>query len=210
MGPLSGHAGVAGALAWAVAGRALPGETESGDGGLVLDRGADVLVAVVDGLGHGPAAAAAARAACSALAASRADLEGLFLACHRTEERERGVAMSAALVAPDGSMSWAGVGNVEGLLVRAPPEPGAPRAPHERLLMRGGVVGGSMPPIRQSRLELRWGDTLVLATDGVSEELAQSCDAREPEALAQALLARYARPTDDALVLVARFLGGRG
>jgi len=210
MGPLIGRSGTAGALAWAVAGRALRGQVESGDSALVLDRGGDVLVAVVDGLGHGPEAAAAARAACSALTSSGAGLDGLFQACHRSQSHERGAAMSAALVEPGGSMAWAGVGNVEGLVVRAAPGGGARPASHERLLMRGGVVGGSMPPIRQSKLDLRPGDTLVLATDGVSEDLAESCDARPPEQLAQHLLDRHGRDNDDALVLVARFLGGRG
>ncbi|HVE83053.1 MAG TPA: SpoIIE family protein phosphatase [Myxococcales bacterium] len=194
------RAGTAGALAWAVAGRPLPGETQSGDDALVLDRGHDVLLAVVDGLGHGPDAAAAARAACTALASSPGDLVALFQACHRSEARQRGAALSAALVSAGGEMWWAGIGNVEGLVARP--------SGHERLLMRGGVVGGSMPPLRPARLELKRGDTLVLATDGLSEDLAQSCDGRDPEALARLLLQQHARATDDALVLVARFTGG--
>jgi len=196
----------AGALAWAVAGRPLPGQVESGDAALVLDRGGDVLVAVVDGLGHGPEAAAAARAACAALSATKGDLEALFQACHASQRKERGVAMSAALVEPDGNLSWAGVGNVEGLVVRA--SLGLPQdSGHERLLMRGGVVGGAMPPIRPGGLALRRGDTLVLATDGVGDDAARSCDARPPDLLAPHLLDRHAKETDDALVLVARWMG---
>ena len=52
---------------WGVATLTLPGERESGDLHLVKPVRAGVLVSVVDGLGHGAAAAAAARAAVAAL-----------------------------------------------------------------------------------------------------------------------------------------------
>jgi negative regulator of sigma-B (phosphoserine phosphatase) len=57
--------GFIGRIEWAVAGRALPGQRVSGDRGIVLDVGGGaVLFAVLDGLGHGGAAAdAASRAA---------------------------------------------------------------------------------------------------------------------------------------------------
>src|SRR5437899_11173183 len=52
---------------WGVATLALAGQTESGDLHLVKQVGRGVLVAAVDGLGHGAEAAAAARAAVAAL-----------------------------------------------------------------------------------------------------------------------------------------------
>src|SRR2546427_6905214 len=54
-------------IEWGVASLALPGEAESGDRHLVKPVGTGVLVAVVDGLGHGAEAAAAAQAAVAAL-----------------------------------------------------------------------------------------------------------------------------------------------
>jgi len=50
-------------IEWGVATLALPGETQSGDRHLVKPVGSTVLVAVVDGLGHGAEAATAAQAA---------------------------------------------------------------------------------------------------------------------------------------------------
>ena len=50
---------------YAMAGRALARERQSGDAALVLPTGAGALVAVVDGLGHGDEAALAAGAAIS-------------------------------------------------------------------------------------------------------------------------------------------------
>src|SRR2546430_16061983 len=49
-------------IEWGVASLALPGEAESGDRHLVKPVGTAVLVAVVDGLGHGAEAATAAQA----------------------------------------------------------------------------------------------------------------------------------------------------
>src|SRR4051812_16934568 len=50
-------------LEWAVAGRALSGQLESGDAGLVVALARGTLLAVIDGLGHGSEAAAAAGSA---------------------------------------------------------------------------------------------------------------------------------------------------
>ena len=51
----------------------------------------------------------------------------------------------ASFNALDGAMTWLGVGNVTGLLLRA--DAGAERK-RESLLLRGGVVGYRLPPLR--------------------------------------------------------------
>jgi phosphoserine phosphatase RsbX len=54
------------------------------------------------------------------------------------------------------------------------------------------------------------GDTLVFATDGISGDFLADVSAREePQRLADQILARHGKGTDDALVLVARYLGPR-
>src|SRR5256884_7343179 len=50
-------------IEWGVASLALPGESQSGDRHLVKPVGTGVLVAVVDGLGHGAEATSAAQSA---------------------------------------------------------------------------------------------------------------------------------------------------
>src|ERR1051325_12038793 len=52
---------------WGVAASALPGQAQSGDSHLVKAVATGVLVAVVDGLGHGTEAATAARTAVNTL-----------------------------------------------------------------------------------------------------------------------------------------------
>ena len=103
-------------------------------------------------------------------------------------------------------MAWLGVGNVEGLLRRASLR-GRPAA--ETLVLRRGVVGGHLPSLEAWVLTVHPGDTLILATDGIRQGFAEDLLRAVPsQRAADRILARHARGTDDALVLVARYLGG--
>jgi phosphoserine phosphatase RsbX len=96
---------------------------------------------------------------------------------------------------------------VEGVLLRADPSTSPAR---ETLLLAGGVVGGRVPALRASHVPLREGDTLILATDGVRSGFADGVSVGEPpRQLADSILATHLRGTDDALVLVARYVGDR-
>jgi serine phosphatase RsbU (regulator of sigma subunit) len=186
---------------WNVAFRSLG--SESGDHYLVSQTGdGGVLVAVVDGLGHGPEAASAAKTAIAVLEDGRErELGARFLRCHERLRDTRGVVLSLALFAT-GSLTWLGVGNVDGVLLRS--GAGAP----EQLLVRSGVVGRRLPSLELSRLAVSRGDTLILATDGVDHGFAGDPGvtfASPPTA--ERILAAHGKETDDALVLVVRYLG---
>ena len=134
-----------------------------------MSRTADggVLVAVVDGLGHGPEAASAAKTAIAVLeAGDERELGARFLRCHERLRDTRGVVLSLGLFAT-GSLTWLGVGNVDGVLLRS-----GFSAP-EQLLVRGGVVGRRLPSLELSRLTVARGDTLILATDGIQSRFAE-------------------------------------
>ena len=195
---------------WGVATLTLAGEQESGDLHLVKPVGTGVLVSVVDGLGHGAEAAAAARAAVAALNRhAQESVLPLLQRCHQALAGTRGVVVSLALFdRADGSMTWLGVGNVEGVLLYAD---SGRRRRRERLVTRGGIVGSELPPLRAEVLAVAPGDTLILATDGIRSGFADdlAIDA-PPQQLADQILARSGKSTDDALVLVARYLGDAG
>jgi phosphoserine phosphatase RsbX len=186
---------------WTVAIRSLG--SESGDQYLV-SRTADggVLVAVVDGLGHGPEAASAAKTAIAVLEAGHErELGARFLRCHERLRDTRGVVLSLGLFAT-GSLTWLGVGNVDGVLLRS--GFGAP----EQLLVRSGVVGRWLPSLELSRFTVARGDTLILATDGIQSRFAEDPGvAFAAPPTAERILADHGRETDDALVLVVRYLG---
>jgi negative regulator of sigma-B (phosphoserine phosphatase) len=196
-------------IEWDVAQATLKGENKSGDGYLVKPFAKNVLVAVVDGLGHGDEAAAAAKIAVDVLDANAHDsVISLFKRSHEALRKSRGVVMSMALLnGLDATLTWTGVGNVEGLVVRADPEI---KPEKESLLMRPGVLGSSLPTLYASIIQMMPGDTFVFATDGIRsgfDEIVNSYD--PPKEIATSILANYAKESDDALVLVARYLGQR-
>jgi negative regulator of sigma-B (phosphoserine phosphatase) len=68
-------------------------------------------------------------------------------------------------------------------------------------------VGQRLPQLRPVAIGLGIGDTLVPATDGVSSHFAVSLDWQaSPQEMAGAVLTRHSRATDDALVLVTRYV----
>ena len=192
---------------WGVAARAFDGRTESGDQYLVESFQNGVLVAVVDGLGHGPNAVVAGKTAIAALRDRAQEPVALLLRrCHESLRRTRGVVMSvASFDAVAGRMTWLGVGNVKGLLLC---KAGEAQCTQERLLLRGGVVGYNLPTLRPTVLPVARGDTLVFATDGLRSAFAHELALGEsPQQMADRILDQYRRGTDDAMVLVARYAG---
>lgn len=189
-----------------VAAQALPGQTEMGDRHVVVEFEGGVLVAVVDGLGHGTEAAAAARAATEILEQNAYEsVITLVRLCHEKLKPTRGVVMSLASFKPnDRTVTWLGVGNVEGVLLHRDPYG---IIGQEVLPLRGGVVGDQLPPLVASIVPVVRGDTLIFVTDGVRLGFADGLKADSAQATADAVLSRFARGTDDALVLVARYTG---
>jgi len=196
-------------LEYGYAKSALPGQGESGDLHLVRCTQTGILIAAIDGLGHGDLAADAARLAVSVLG-SGADGPVILLVerCHEKLRGTSGVVLSLAAIEPDqGMMTWLGVGNVQGVLMRANCAKG-PR--QETLLLRGGVVGSQLPSLQATVLPIARGDTLYFATDGVKSEFAENLATLEnPQRAADRILEQFQSGSDDAFVLVARLTGVR-
>jgi phosphoserine phosphatase RsbX len=192
-----------------VAERALPGERRSGDRAVLAAFAGGALVAAIDGLGHGvDAADAAAVAAAVLIEHPDEDPVSLIDACHEALARTRGVVMTLAWFdLEDEYMSWTGVGNVEGRLVHAA---AGPHAPTEGALTKGGVVGYNLPSIRITGTELEDGDVMVLATDGIDSGFARAITpGATAQAIADRILAAHGKESDDALVVVVRYMRGR-
>jgi len=197
-----------GEVEWGAAGLALPGQSVSGDRHVVAPTPTGMLLGVVDGLGHGEEGAAAAEACARTLQENCTEpLLPLLGRCHERLHHTRGVTVSlACLDTRVGTLTWVGVGDVAGVWIRL-----AGGIPRHHLACRGGVVGRTLPPLHATTLPLRPRDLVILATDGLKTGFADE-DGIAPqdscERIAGWLLHRYARGTDDALVLVARYLGG--
>ncbi|BBY24112.1 SpoIIE family protein phosphatase [Mycobacterium stomatepiae] len=198
-----------GPIEWANAGRPLAGENTSGDRkiAIAVDDGA-ALFGVIDGLGHGPAAASAAMRAVDAVQrASGERLEVLIQLCHRVLGGTRGVAMTLARVDYAAkTLTWAGVGNVSAHLV-SKDVTGVHIRSSARLA--AGIVGYRIPEIRPAQVvSLRVGDLIVLASDGIAEDHLDHIDfAASAVVIADHILGKHAKETDDTMVLAARHRG---
>ena len=169
-----------------------------------------VFLAVIDGLGHGAAAAVAAQRAVETIRRSASmPVEMLVSVCHQALLRSRGAAISVARIDTGGeTLTWVGVGNVEGLVLN-PVAFTPPVWQSEALVARGGVVGYELPTLRPATLPFKPGSFLVFATDGVKAGFAVEMRAgRQSQQAADHILAGYGRGTDDALVMVVQLLRG--
>lgn len=194
-------------IEWGVAGVPVHGEVQSGDRGLVqaVTRGA--LVAVVDGLGHGDAAAAAAARAVDTLRGHGDEaLISLLHRCHEATRGTRGVAIGLAMINETrGTLTWLGVGDVAGVVMSRAGEYPPVRQP---LFQSAGIVGARLPPLAEAIVPLRPRDLLIVATDGIRRTAEwQIIATAPPQSIADRILAEYRKETDDALVLVLRYLG---
>ena len=194
---------------WGVATRCRRGEATSGDLGVVTLLPEGALVAGIDGVGHGREAASAARRAADVVCARpSADLVGLVRRCHAALIGTRGAAISLAFLSvAEGGMTWIGVGSVEGRMLSGDP---SARRPKGSLPLHGGVPGHELPALSTATIEVRPGDVLVLATDGIAPAFADALDiSGSTQAISERILADHWKPPDDALVIAVRYLGAR-
>jgi serine/threonine protein phosphatase PrpC len=183
----------------------LPGQAESGDLCLIKRVGKGTLLAVVDGLGHGEEAASAAHAAVGAIDKhSREPLIDLVRRSRDALVGLRGVVLGLAFLDPQGAtMSWLGIGNIGGILLRADL---GNRPSRITMVPNAGFIGGEpLQPTTRS-VPLALGDTIILFSDGVKDSFAESLIlSNTPQEIADFVITRYLKGNDDALVLVARY-----
>ena len=192
---------------WGVATRSRSGEATTGDLAVVAVVPQGALVAAIDGLGHGREAALAARQAGDVLRRNPGpDLALLAKRCHSALRDTRGAAISLAFVSHErATMSWLGVGNVEGRVLSGDRTATRPKS---SLVLDSGVCGHELPRVRTTTLDVRPGDVLVLATDGIDPAFADALDTSgSAQAISDRILAGHRKPVDDALVVAVRYLG---
>ena len=183
----------------------LAGQAESGDLCLVKRVGKATLLAVVDGLGHGQEAASAAHAAIGAIDRySREPLPELVKRCHDALVGLRGVVLGLALLDPgSAAMTWLGVGNIGGMLLR--PD-GKPKPSRVSLVPIAGFIGAEPLQATARAVALTARDTIVLYSDGIKDGFAETLVlANSPQEIADSIIARHIKGNDDALALVARY-----
>lgn len=183
---------------------ALKGEIACGDHYIIKELDDSILIAVIDGLGHGEEAAFAAKKAATVME-ENADktVEQIFHICNQELADTRGVVMTALKVDANYKLRYMAIGNVMGVcwkidkdkLIRLP------------LFTEGGIVGSRIPAfVREKEVIINPGATLILATDGIKTEFEiESPTFESPDVIAQRIFTSYRNIKDDGLVLVAQF-----
>jgi serine phosphatase RsbU (regulator of sigma subunit) len=122
-----------------------------------------IVVAVADGLGHGPEAALAAEMAMMCIESSLGkSLEQLFLYCQENLQSTRGVALTVAFInKKSGLTKLASVGNIRTILIKKDKD--------YRFGSARGIVGGGYGRLNPEEFIICPGDVLALFSDGLDE-----------------------------------------
>jgi phosphoserine phosphatase RsbX len=198
-----------GPIEWATACRPRPGEDVCGDQSVAVEIGATAaLFGVLDGLGHGSPAREAATCGVKVLSRHPSEpLDVLIRHCHRALAGTRGAAMTLARIDFDAdTVSWIGIGNVTAALVAKSPSGINVRS---SALLTGGIVGYRLPEtLLTQNISSGRGNLLVMASDGIDESHLDSIDFAAPtNVIADEILRKHGKDSDDALVLAARHRG---
>lgn len=179
-----------------------PGERVCGDGWVLVEAAGRAVLAVIDGLGHGPAAADASRAAVEIVRRTAERPPGEIVdAAHAALRATRGAALAVAAVDLDsGELRYAGLGNVAGAIVGGGVE--------RRLVSLSGTAGHAARSIREFAYELPHGAVLVMHSDGINTHWDAAeypgLLTRHPALVAGVLFRDHARGRDDATVVAVR------
>ena len=179
-----------------------PGEDKNGDAYFMRTRKERTLLAVIDGLGHGPGAKDAADVALDQLDEWMGEsLDEVLPALHNALRATRGAVIGAVIIDSAAErFHYSGVGNVLVRVFNAPE--------HTTPISANGTLGARLGQLRVWTFPWAEGATLVMASDGVSAswniESYPGLLHRSPQLLAGVLMRDYGRNADDATVLVAR------
>lgn len=187
-----------------IAGISVPkhGETDNGDAWTAMQNGESMTIAVVDGLGHGRAAATASAAAIGAFREHpNRGLEELLQTAHDALRATRGAAVGIALIEPESArLDFAGVGNISGTIVTDDAA--------RRVVSHNGTVGHELRKLQTFSYPWPSGAILVLHSDGLSGNWNLSTYpgllAQSPLTIAAVLFRDFCRGNDDATVVVAK------
>ena len=183
-----------------------PGEEVSGDSWAVDVKEGRAFFIVADGLGHGPDAARASRAAVvSFMEQGSRSLVELLQGMDQEMRSTRGAAVSVAVL-DGGQLHYAGVGNIAGAVV-------SPTGV-QRMVSMNGTLGHQAPRKQQFSYAWATGASLVMCSDGLATQWKvdgyPGLLLRHPSLIAGVLYRDFFRGRDDVTVLVAREGAGRG
>jgi anti-sigma regulatory factor (Ser/Thr protein kinase) len=180
---------------------AVAGETECGDGWKVALETKTLVMMVVDGLGHGPLAASAARAAAEVFGKRAFDPPAEIMQhMHNGLSGTRGAAAACAVLdTATATVTYSGVGNIAASVVCSQRFKG--------MVSHNGILGVQL--LRKQQFDYECGPNchVVMHSDGLSARWAlqpyPGLWVRHAAVIAAVLYRDHARARDDATILVA-------
>jgi anti-sigma regulatory factor (Ser/Thr protein kinase)/acyl-coenzyme A thioesterase PaaI-like protein len=173
-----------------------------GDGWAVAECPDGLAVAVVDGLGHGPLASAAADTALAVFARAPTDLDRFVVRANEATRATRGGVVAVChLVRDRDELRYLVVGNISGRVVAGGRSRSLPGQP--------GALGIQIAPPRAATGTLAWrpGAVLLLWSDGLRSGIEPPDPAvlgHDPAIVAALLHRDHTRERDDATVVAVR------
>ncbi len=186
-----------------------PGEEMAADLWVVKQFGEQWLMAVIDGLGHGPEALKAAETARGVIEMFEGQPHPatILTECSAAMTNTRGAVIGLCLVDYGRDrLTWSGVGNIEGKVVWRETEG---QLQQVSLISTPGIVGCDLPKLNQQVCKLKPASLIIMFTDGLDSKWVfpenRWLFEMEPEALAAHLMKSHSKKTDDSLVAVVRY-----
>jgi len=186
-----------------------PQEVDCGDGFAIVEKGTDIYLLALDGLGHGSHAHEAAMQAveefCKHPSSSPADS---LRQIHSTIKRTRGaVGLTAYIDGSNQRLSYCGIGNIAGKMFSA--DGSLISTPYKNIISYNGILGHNIPTTLNNQ-QLDWGRNklLVLHSDGLKSRWDLNkypgLHRHLATTIAAVLFKDYSRHTDDTLVIVCK------
>jgi anti-sigma regulatory factor (Ser/Thr protein kinase) len=182
--------------------KAAPGQDVSGDAWKARCQPDGGLIVIVDGLGHGPAAAEAAQKAVRTFdASSHISPASMVSAMNGALRSTRGAAVAVARIDfTAGTMAFAGIGNISGTLIDGEVT--------RKTVSHNGIVGHAMRSVQEFVYPCSRNTLVVLHSDGLATnwhlQAYPGLTEKHPGAIAAILYRDFTRGRDDVTVVVAR------
>ncbi|MDD5578543.1 MAG: ATP-binding protein/SpoIIE family protein phosphatase [Methylobacter sp.] len=182
----------------------MTGEDICGDAWAVQQLPERIIVMVADGLGHGPLAAEASKAAVEVFNNSvrRADAAGQLISdIHSALKHTRGAVVAVAeILLESRTVRYAGVGNISGTVIN--------RDSAQRMVSLNGTAGIQVHKIREFTYSWPENSLLVMHSDGLNTrwrlDEVPILQRKQPGIIAGILYRDHCRARDDVAVVVIR------
>ena len=177
-------------------------ETHNGDEYIIKHYNSKTLIAVIDGLGHGPEAENAAKTGRRTIMENyQESLEVIIRQVHQDLKKKRGAVCSIALIDHKLKvMDYIGIGNVKTMIFNAP----KPIRP----VNFNGLLGSNLNKMKIFRFPWDDKNVIIMLSDGISGKFDFDCYPgileKHPVAIADIILRDFSKKYDDATVVVGK------